>query len=130
MTVDKPGEIVRRAMADRTVYDAMVAAIRASGHAHAVGHAYVSRSIRDDKFHAIGSCFARGLEWCLQKNGIAVESAAPEFSKLQPAKEGVSALGFTSQMKLVPVGFAFKGHRQRTGRTFDPVCSVLVRAKI
>jgi len=52
---------------------------------------------RDDKFYAIGSCFARGLENCLQKNGIAVESAAPEFSKLQPAKEGVSALGFTNK---------------------------------
>ncbi len=43
---------------------------------------------RDDKFFAIGSCFARGLEHCLQKNGIAVESAAREFSKLQPAKKG------------------------------------------
>jgi hypothetical protein len=52
---------------------------------------------RDDRFYAIGSCFARGLEWCLQKNGIAVESLAPEFSKLQPAKEGVSALGFTNK---------------------------------
>lgn len=51
----------------------------------------------DDKFYAIGSCFARGLEQCLQKNGIAVESAAPEFSKLQPAKKGVSALGFTNK---------------------------------
>ena len=39
---------------------------------------------RDDKFFAIGSCFARGLEHCLQRNGIAVESAAQEFSKLQP----------------------------------------------
>jgi hypothetical protein len=52
---------------------------------------------RDDKFYAIGSCFARGLEQCLQKNGIAVESAAPEFSKLQPAKKGVSGLGFTNK---------------------------------
>jgi GSCFA family protein len=52
---------------------------------------------RDDKFYAIGSCFARGVEQCLQLNGIAVESAAPEFSKLQPAKEGVSALGFTNK---------------------------------
>ena len=51
----------------------------------------------DDKFYAIGSCFARGLEQCLQKNGIAVESAAPEFSKLQPAKKGASALGFTNK---------------------------------
>jgi hypothetical protein len=52
---------------------------------------------RDDRFYAIGSCFARGLEQCLQDNGIAVESAAPEFSKLQPAKEGVSGLGFTNK---------------------------------
>jgi hypothetical protein len=51
----------------------------------------------DDKFYAIGSCFARGLEQCLQKNGIAVESVAPEFSKLQPAKKGASALGFTNK---------------------------------
>jgi hypothetical protein len=51
----------------------------------------------DDKFYAIGSCFARGLEQCLQKNGIAVESVAPEFSKLQPAKKGTSALGFTNK---------------------------------
>ena len=52
---------------------------------------------RDDKFYAIGSCFARGLENCLRSNGIAVESAAPEFSTLQPAKEGTSGLGFTNK---------------------------------
>jgi len=52
---------------------------------------------RDDKFFAIGSCFARGLEHCLQQNGIAVESAAPEFSKLQPASTGTSGLGFTNK---------------------------------
>jgi len=52
---------------------------------------------RDDKFYAIGSCFARGLESCLQGNGIAVESAAPEFATLQPAKEGTSGLGFTNK---------------------------------
>src|SRR5438132_6423793 len=52
---------------------------------------------RDDAFYAIGSCFARGLENCLQSNGIAVESAAPEFSKLQPAKEGATGLGFTNK---------------------------------
>ena len=50
-----------------------------------------------DKFYAIGSCFARGLEQCLQKNGIAVESAAPEFAKLEPAKRGVTGLGFTNK---------------------------------
>src|SRR6266540_46843 len=52
---------------------------------------------RDDKFYAIGSCFARGLEHSLAQHNIAVESAAPEFAKLQPAKRGVSALGFTNK---------------------------------
>ena len=52
---------------------------------------------RDDKFYAIGSCFARGLEHSLAKHNIGVQSAAPEFAKLQPAKTGVSALGFTNK---------------------------------
>jgi hypothetical protein len=52
---------------------------------------------REDTFFAIGSCFARGLEHCLQKNGIAVESAAPEFSNLQPANKETSGLGFTNK---------------------------------
>jgi hypothetical protein len=52
---------------------------------------------RDDKFFAIGSCFARGLEQCLQDNHVAVESAAPEFSKLQPANKETSGLGFTNK---------------------------------
>jgi hypothetical protein len=52
---------------------------------------------RDDKFYAIGSCFARGLEHSLAKHNIGVESVAPEFAKLQPAKTGVSALGFTNK---------------------------------
>ncbi|HEU0207777.1 MAG TPA: GSCFA domain-containing protein, partial [Candidatus Udaeobacter sp.] len=52
---------------------------------------------RDDAFYAIGSCFARGLECSLQQNGITVASAAPEFSKLRPAREGVSGLGFTNK---------------------------------
>jgi hypothetical protein len=52
---------------------------------------------RDDNFYAIGSCFARGLEHFLAKQNIAVESAAPEFGKLQPAKTRVSALGFTNK---------------------------------
>ena len=52
---------------------------------------------RDDSFYAIGSCFARGIENCLRSNGIPVESAAPEFSTLQPAKEGTSGLGFTNK---------------------------------
>src|SRR6266513_1129711 len=52
---------------------------------------------RDDNFYAIGSCFARGLEHFLAKHNISVESAAPEFAKLQPAKMRVSALGFTNK---------------------------------
>jgi GSCFA family protein len=47
---------------------------------------------RDDKFYAMGSCFARGLENALASHKIAVESAAPEFARLQP--EG---LGFTNK---------------------------------
>ena len=52
---------------------------------------------RDDKFYAIGSCFARGLENSLAGHKIAVESAAPEFARLQPARPGVSPLGFTNK---------------------------------
>jgi hypothetical protein len=52
---------------------------------------------RDDKFYAIGSCFARGIEHSLTTHKIAVESAAPEFAKLQPANKDVSGLGFTNK---------------------------------
>ncbi|MGC2353728.1 MAG: GSCFA domain-containing protein [Candidatus Udaeobacter sp.] len=52
---------------------------------------------RDDKFYAIGSCFARGLESSLEGHKIAVESAAPEFAKLQPANKEGSGLGFTNK---------------------------------
>jgi hypothetical protein len=52
---------------------------------------------RDDKFYAIGSCFARGIEYSLTKHNIAVESAAPEFAKLQPVNKEVSGLGFTNK---------------------------------
>lgn len=52
---------------------------------------------RDDKFYAIGSCFARGVENSLKKLNIAVESAAPEFDKLQPTRKQVSGLGFTNK---------------------------------
>jgi len=51
---------------------------------------------RDDKFYAIGSCFARGLENSLAGHNIAVESAAPEFAELQPAREK-SGIGFTNK---------------------------------
>jgi hypothetical protein len=52
---------------------------------------------RDDKFYAMGSCFARGLENSLAAHKIAVESAAPEFAKLQPADRERSALDFTNK---------------------------------
>ena len=55
---------------------------------------------RDDKFYAIGSCFARGLESSLAGHKIAVESAAPELEvvarlddvpwKVRPALRGSS----------------------------------------
>ena len=52
---------------------------------------------REDKFYAIGSCFARGLESSLAGHKMAVESAAPEFAKLQPANKEESGLGFTNK---------------------------------
>jgi hypothetical protein len=52
---------------------------------------------REDKFYAIGSCFARGLESSLAGHKMAVESAAPEFAKLQPANKEGSGLGFTNK---------------------------------
>ena len=52
---------------------------------------------RDDRFYAIGSCFARGLENTLAAQNIVVESAAPEFARLQPAKRETSGLGFTNK---------------------------------
>ena len=52
---------------------------------------------RDDKFYAIGSCFARGLENALARYEVAVESAAPEFATLQPANKEVSGLGFINK---------------------------------
>src|ERR1044071_1215192 len=41
---------------------------------------------RNDKFYAIGSCFARGVENALAAQNVIVESAAPEFARLQAAK--------------------------------------------
>jgi len=53
--------------------------------------------VREDKFYAIGSCFARGIEQALTGHGIAVESIAPEFAKLQPVNKEVTGLGFTNK---------------------------------
>src|SRR5207248_11577422 len=44
----------------------------------------------EDKFYAIGSCFARGLEWALAKRKLPVESAAPESASLKAAGKGSS----------------------------------------
>jgi hypothetical protein len=52
---------------------------------------------REDKFYAIGSCFARGIEEALAAQNVIVESAAPEFVKLQPANRETSGLGFTNK---------------------------------
>ena len=52
---------------------------------------------REDKFYAIGSCFARGIEKALAAQNVIVESAAPEFVKLQPANSETSGLGFTNK---------------------------------
>src|SRR5215470_11840471 len=52
---------------------------------------------REDKFYAIGSCFARGVENALSAQNVIVESAAPEFARLQPANEETSGLGFTNK---------------------------------
>jgi hypothetical protein len=51
----------------------------------------------EDKFYAIGSCFARGLEHVLIRRRVAVESAAPEFARLQPVNKDVTGLGFTNK---------------------------------
>jgi GSCFA family len=51
----------------------------------------------DNKFYAIGSCFARGIENALVKRGITVESAAREFARFQLVNKEVSGLGFTNK---------------------------------
>jgi GSCFA family len=52
---------------------------------------------QEDKFYAIGSCFARGIESALTAQNAIVESAAPEFAKLQPANREPSGLGFLNK---------------------------------
>jgi hypothetical protein len=52
---------------------------------------------QDDKVYAIGSCFARGIENTLGARNMIVESAAPEFAKLQPANRESSGLGFLNK---------------------------------
>src|SRR5215218_10219000 len=52
---------------------------------------------RDDKLFAIGSCFARGIEMALLALKMEVVSAASEFASMQPARAGVTGLGFTNK---------------------------------
>lgn len=52
---------------------------------------------RDDKFYAIGSCFARGLEFALQRRKMSVESAAPEFARLASVNKEPTGLGFINK---------------------------------
>jgi hypothetical protein len=51
----------------------------------------------EDKFYAIGSCFARGLEHSLGKRNVVVESAAPEFARLQPITKEPTGRGFINK---------------------------------
>lgn len=55
------------------------------------------RFTRDDKFFAIGSCFARGLEGSLIKHKIVTESAAREFAVFAPLVLKGTALGITNK---------------------------------
>jgi hypothetical protein len=52
---------------------------------------------RDDKFYAIGSCFARGLEKALAIHKMTVESAAPEFAKFRPVRKSIEPLTFINK---------------------------------
>ena len=52
---------------------------------------------RQDKVYAIGSCFARGIENALAARKMIVESAAPEFAKLEAVNTKGSGLGFTNK---------------------------------
>jgi GSCFA family len=51
----------------------------------------------DDKFYAIGSCFARGLEYALRRCKMSVESAAPEFARLVPVNKERTGIGFINK---------------------------------
>src|SRR4029453_2580464 len=51
----------------------------------------------NDKFYAIGSCFARGLESAPRSLQMKVEMPAPEFAPLQPVNKETTGLGFTNK---------------------------------
>jgi GSCFA family len=52
---------------------------------------------RGDKFFAIGSCFARGIESALVGQKMEVLSVAPEFASFQTINKEVSGLGFINK---------------------------------
>jgi hypothetical protein len=52
---------------------------------------------RDDRFYAIGSCFARGLEYALKRRKMSIESAAPEFARLVPVNKERTGIGFINK---------------------------------
>ncbi len=51
----------------------------------------------EDKFYAIGSCFARSIEKALLRLEMEVLSAAPEFSSFETVNKDVTSLGFTNK---------------------------------
>jgi GSCFA family protein len=52
---------------------------------------------RDDRFYAMGSCFARGLEYALKRRKMSIESAAPEFARLVPVNKERTGIGFINK---------------------------------
>lgn len=53
---------------------------------------------RRDRFFAIGSCFARGIESALKGRGFQVESAARDFDQFETRDDlAITALGFTNK---------------------------------
>jgi hypothetical protein len=52
---------------------------------------------KDWNVYAIGSCFARGVEKALVRDGFNVLSAAKEFDKFETANTSVEPLGFTNK---------------------------------
>ena len=80
---------------------------------------------RDDKFYAIGSCFVRGLENALKMHKVAVESAAPELARLQPAKKEISPIGFANKYNtysiLNELRWALDPARRIPARVYCPI---------
>lgn len=52
---------------------------------------------KSDHLYAIGSCFARGIERCLKRDGFHMESAATDFDQFEVTdKRTATPLGFTN----------------------------------